>query len=133
MWFLITGGAGFLGSALANYLAEAGHQVRVLDALVKEMMRKIGSFCYAREDVRIVPSSKKGVIDSLMEGAPAKIASVRVVGVNNTDDVKYHLQDDSWLLIRPSGTEPLLRIYAEGRDWDQVATLLAAGRKLTAL
>jgi len=50
--------------------------------------------------------------------------------VGNTDGVKYHLQDDSWLLIRPSGTEPLLRIYAEGRCWEQVRTLLAEGRLL---
>ena len=44
------------------------------------------------------------------------------------DGIKFILADDSWLLIRPSGTEPVLRVYAEGHDGEQVRDLLAAGR-----
>nr|MCU0509871.1 phosphoglucomutase/phosphomannomutase family protein [Anaerolineae bacterium] len=46
------------------------------------------------------------------------------------DGVKYVLEDDSWLLIRPSGTEPVLRVYAEAHSDERVAALLAEGRKL---
>ncbi len=50
----------------------------------------------------------------------------QVVSINNSDGVKYVLDDDSWLLIRPSGTEPLLRIYAEAHNRQEVQQLLAA-------
>jgi phosphomannomutase len=50
--------------------------------------------------------------------------------VSSRDGVKFILADDSWLLIRPSGTEPVLRIYAEGRTDEQVTALLALGGEL---
>jgi phosphomannomutase len=51
-----------------------------------------------------------------------------VAGVSSLDGVKYLLDDDSWLLIRPSGTEPVLRVYAEARDPKMVQALIAHGR-----
>lgn len=84
------------------------------------MTQKIGLFRHASEDVPVGAFSREDLLDRLAKGAPAKVASVRVAGVGNTDGVKYHLQDDSWLLVWPSRTEPLLRIYAEARSWDQV-------------
>jgi len=101
-----------------------------LHLIMEEMMEEIGPFRYAREDVPVGSLSEEELLDRLVKEAPAKIGGVRVAQVGNTDGVKYYLEDDSWLLIRPSGTEPLLRIYAEGRSWDQVKTLLAEGRLL---
>jgi phosphomannomutase len=46
------------------------------------------------------------------------------------DGVKYIFDDDSWLLIRPSGTEPVLRVYAEGRSEEMVKALLTYGRSI---
>jgi phosphomannomutase len=53
--------------------------------------------------------------------------------VHTFDGIKFVLADDSWLLIRPSGTEPVLRVYAEARDSDEVGALLSAGRALVGL
>ena len=50
--------------------------------------------------------------------------------MNNQDGVKFILTNNSWLLIRPNGTEPLLRIYAEASSHEAVATLLAEGSVL---
>jgi phosphomannomutase len=55
---------------------------------------------------------------------------VSVTQVNTLDGVKYTLADESWLLIRPSGTEPVLRVYAEAREPGRVEALLAFGRGL---
>jgi len=104
-----------------------------LHVIIEEMMQEIGPFHYAREDVPVGPFSREELLDRLVEEVPAKIAGVRITAVGNTDGMKYYLQDDSWLLIRPSGTEPVLRIYAEGRSWDQVRTLLTEGRLLAGL
>jgi len=50
--------------------------------------------------------------------------------VANNDGTKYILADDSWLLIRPSGTEPVLRIYAEGRTPHMLKALMSYGEKI---
>jgi phosphomannomutase len=53
--------------------------------------------------------------------------------VDTRDGVKYRLADDSWLLIRPSGTEPVLRVYAEGPDEEAVDALIQVGRELAGI
>ena len=52
--------------------------------------------------------------------------------ISNIDGVKYIMADDSWLLIRPSGTEPVLRVYAEGRSPKMVKALLGYGETVAA-
>jgi phosphomannomutase len=66
----------------------------------------------------------------LTKQAPAEIGGMKVVEVSTRDGVKYVLGDDSWLLIRPSGTEPVLRVYAEGRSQDMVKALLGYGEQV---
>jgi phosphomannomutase len=53
-----------------------------------------------------------------------------VIDIQSRDGVKYILADDSWLLIRPSGTEPVLRVYAEGKSQELVEDLLKFGEKI---
>jgi len=57
------------------------------------------------------------------------VAGLPLAGVRDIDGVKLEFEDGSWLLLRPSGTEPLLRLYAEARSPDDVDALLAAGRE----
>jgi len=66
----------------------------------------------------------------LIASAPALLGGQSIASINNRDGVKFILRDNSWLLIRPSGTEPLLRIYAEGRTDEAVQTLLLEGAQL---
>jgi len=113
---------------LVEILATHGEPLHLM---IEEMMEEVGPFRYAREDLPLGSFAREALLDRLVEEAPVEIGRVRVVEVGKTDGVKYHLEDESWLLIRPSGTEPLLRIYAEGRSWDQVKRLLAEGRLLT--
>ncbi|MBC8450131.1 MAG: phosphoglucomutase/phosphomannomutase family protein, partial [Chloroflexi bacterium] len=70
------------------------------------------------------------MVTRLTANVPDRLGDQPVVSVNQLDGVKYLLADDSWLLIRPSGTEPVLRIYAEGRSQVQVDELLQAGASL---
>jgi phosphomannomutase len=70
------------------------------------------------------------MVEQLLEETPDALAGETVTEVDTLDGVKYLLADDSWLLIRPSGTEPVLRVYAEGRDPGIVDTLLAYGEQM---
>jgi len=65
-----------------------------------------------------------------LKNAPAQIGGTKLAEVSSLDGVKYILADDSWLLIRPSGTEPVLRVYAEGRSMQLVKDLLGFGQKV---
>src|SRR4030042_1247201 len=62
--------------------------------------------------------------------APDEIGGEKVSGISTIDGVKYQIADGSWMLIRPSGTEPVLRVYAEGRTPQMVAALLGYGEKV---
>jgi phosphomannomutase len=66
----------------------------------------------------------------LLNSAPKAIAGVALEDIQTTDGIKYYLADGSWLLIRPSGTEPVLRVYAEAPNDERVAALLEFGEKI---
>lgn len=116
-----------MGLLLTEIVARYG---RSPEALLADVMAEIGQFDYARNDFRVRPFDKKGLVASLVALAPAELAGVPLASINTRDGVKYLLADDSWLLIRPSGTEPVLRVYAEAHSPQAVQTLLATGRAL---
>ena len=68
----------------------------------------------------------------LTKKAPTEIGPEKVAEVSQRDGIKYIMSDDSWLLIRPSGTEPVLRVYAEGRSQEMVKALLEYGEHVAA-
>ncbi|MGD8997065.1 MAG: phosphoglucomutase/phosphomannomutase family protein [Anaerolineae bacterium] len=104
-----------------------------LHQLVDELQADVGPAHYARRDLPLrTPVAKKKMVDRLVGDAPASLGGQSIIDVNVLDGVKYLLGDDSWLLIRPSGTEPVLRVYAEARDPATVKTLLSYGRRVAA-
>ncbi|HET7009280.1 MAG TPA: phosphoglucomutase/phosphomannomutase family protein [Anaerolineales bacterium] len=115
-----------MGLLLVEMVAVAGAP---LEQLVEDLLAKAGPSHYERVDLRLsAPISKPRLVERLQHEAPTTIGGARVVRVSPLDGVKYLLDDDSWLLIRPSGTEPVLRVYAEARDPKMVAALVAHGR-----
>ena len=74
----------------------------------------MGPAFYQRTDMRLNhPISKDEMSRMLVEEAPSEIGGENVGSISTVDGVKYLIADGSWLLIRPSGTEPVLRIYAD--------------------
>lgn len=116
-----------MGLLMAEIVARYG---RSPEALLAEIMAEIGTFEYARQDFKVQPFEKKALVARLVEMAPREMAGIPLASINTRDGVKYLLADDSWLLIRPSGTEPVLRVYAEAHSADTVQVLLARGRAL---
>jgi phosphomannomutase len=102
-----------------------------LEELVDDLLREVGPAHYARKDLRLAhPISKAEMTRRLTESAPASIDGLAVATVESLDGVKYVMADDAWLLIRPSGTEPVLRVYAEAREEKMVQALLGFGQKV---
>jgi phosphomannomutase len=102
-----------------------------LHELVASIQNDVGPAHYARRDIPLrTPITKRNMVERLLQEAPDTLAGETVTDVDTLDGVKYLLADDSWLLIRPSGTEPVLRVYAEGREPAMVDTLLAYGEQV---
>jgi len=104
-----------------------------LHDLVKTLLDEVGPSHYTRKDLRLkYPVEKQQMVQTLLNNAPKQISGKAVKNVLSIDGVKYIMADDSWLLIRPSGTEPVLRVYAEGRNEEMVEILLNYGKEIAA-
>ncbi len=117
-----------MGLLLLEIVAASGAS---LYELVQDLLQDVGPAFYARRDLRLARPVRKSVMTKqLAEDAPSNIGGETVVDVQTTDGAKYVMSDDSWLLIRPSGTEPVLRVYAEGRNKAMQEALLAYGEEI---
>lgn len=117
-----------MGLMLLEVVASSG---ATLYELVQDLLKEVGPAYYERKDFRLrFPVSKNAMTQKLVNDVPAKIGGETIDQVATVDGVKYILADDSWLLIRPSGTEPVLRVYAEGRSPEMVRALLGYGEQI---
>ncbi len=119
-----------MGLLLLEVMAEARLP---LHELVEELLESYGPAQYKRTDMKLSrPVAKPDMVSLLLNEAPSTIAGVAIEDIQTTDGVKYYLNDGSWLLIRPSGTEPVLRVYAEAPDDERVKALLHFGEEMAA-
>jgi phosphomannomutase len=117
-----------MGLLLVEIIASSGGS---LNELVENLLQEVGPAHYERKDLRLNhPVTKSRVTEQLLASSPGHIGGEPVADIISRDGVKYLMADDSWLLIRPSGTEPVLRVYAEGRSTEMVKALLAYGEKI---
>jgi phosphomannomutase len=120
---------------LANVMAEEG---RSLGSLVNGLQEEYGEHHYGRLDLHIPEEIKQSAVRRAAAGV-REFAGMQVLRVETLDGQKYYLDNpearqlplaaETWLLLRASGTEPLLRIYAESGSRESVNALLEAGRK----
>ncbi|MCL2332033.1 MAG: phosphoglucosamine mutase [Actinomycetia bacterium] len=98
-----------------------------LKALMEEIYARVGDLSYRRVDVQLPQDQMDGFLARLSTLRPAQVAGLSTRDANDIDGLKFYFDDDQWLLLRPSGTEPLVRIYAEACASDTVNRLLNAG------
>lgn len=98
--------------------------------LLRKLFDKVGEHYYDRIDMVLDASEKDGILQRVKNASPPAIAGKKVVRINTMDGFKYMLDDGSWLLVRFSGTEPLVRIYTEARSENDVRAILRDGEKL---
>lgn len=101
--------------------------------LLDYLYSKVGPHYYERIDLEFPSTEREAIIQRLTQDRPTHLAETEVVRVKTIDGFHFVLADGSWLLIRFSGTEPLLRIYAESHSMDRVNKLLEAGKKLAGI
>ena len=116
----------WIGLMIAEYMAKTK---KSLKQLIDELYAKVGSFNCNRDDVHVENDRKWEIVKQAKENPFEKIGPYRVTDVAHVDGTKFYLDgDDKWLMVRPSGTEPVLRVYAQGADEAEVRKILDAGR-----
>ena len=105
-------------------------QQKTPSQLIEYLYDKVGPHYYDRVDIHFPPEEREAIIHRLLVARPSRIDDTEVVGVESNDGFHFLLADRTWLLIRFSGTEPLLRIYAESDSPERVRRLLAEGRSI---
>lgn len=98
--------------------------------LVEYLYSKVGPHYYDRVDLEFPADQRAAIVKRIVDNQPDQIEGVAVTEVKTVDGYKYMLADGGWLLIRFSGTEPIMRIYAETDSMKRVLALLNFGRKM---
>ncbi len=115
------------GLYFLDYMVKTGKKP---SQLLDYLFTKVGPHHYDRIDIHISQSERPKLAQKLAQTSIESIAGTKIIRLDTTDGFRYVLADGSWLLIRFSGTEPLVRIYAESQSPEQVQRLLESGRKL---
>ena len=98
--------------------------------LLKEAYAKFGKFISKRVNVRINENLKEKIKKNVESFKPVKLCGKKVVEINKTDGTKFILEDGSWLMVRFSGTEPVVRLYVEVKNEKELNKYISAGKKL---
>ena len=101
--------------------------------LIEHLYSQVGAHYYDRVDRRFLPEQREITRQRILEANPATIGGLAVTGLDTTDGFKFGLADGGWMLIRFSGTEPILRVYCETTEKDRVQPILEDGLRITGL
>lgn len=111
----------WMGLMLMEFMALTGKD---LDALIQEVYDIVGAFIYSRDDLKLSEEKKAEVVERCKEGNVSQIAGRMVERVEDLDGWKFILSANSWVMIRPSGTEPVLRVYVEAPDEAEMQSIM---------
>lgn len=101
--------------------------------LLQSLFDRVGAHYYDRLDMTYPAEQRPQIMQRVADAQPESLVGQRVVNISTEGGYKYTLEDGSWLLIRFSGTEPLLRVYTETRSQEAVPQMIAEGRALTGI
>jgi len=115
------------GLYFLDFMAKSG---KTPSQLLDYLYSKVGQNHYDRIDIEFPEEQRQAIIKRVGNNSPQALDGSKVVKKDGFDGFRFTLEDTSWLLIRFSGTEPLLRIYAESNSPQRVETLLQLGREM---
>ena len=140
---ILAGGEESGGIGVANYAPERDGMLlglllleimairkKPIHILIEEMEKRFGTFRYDRIDTHYPDEKKPLLMEKLKNDPPKKMLGVAMKEIKTSDGVKYIAEDLSWLLLRLSGTEPILRIYAESNSVNRTKELLQFGKQI---
>jgi phosphomannomutase len=116
----------WMGLTLWEFMAKSGKTLR---DLINEVYEIVGPFSFERNDLHIKEETKQKILANCLAGTYVSFGKYKVVRVDDLDGYKYFFENDDWLMIRASGTEPVLRTYAESNSREAAFDILDAGKE----
>ncbi len=117
------------GLCILDMMVQLG---RTPSGLIDLLFEKVGAHYYDRID-KPFSGDREARIDRILSANPGSIGGLKVNGLETIDGFKFSLEDGGWLLIRFSGTEPIMRVYTETTHKDRVQAILADGIRIAGL
>jgi len=114
------------GLALYEFMHTTG---KTLKQLCEEVYDVVGRFVYERNDLTLENEKKEAIIKKATENGYPKFGKYGFNRIETIDGIKYHLDNGGWIMLRASGTEPLLRVYAEGNSKEETLDILEDVKK----
>lgn len=100
----------WMGLTIWQFMNETGKSI---SQIIDEIYKITGTFFYSRNDLKIEDKLKNKVIQACKNNTIKEFGEYKVEHIETLDGYKYFINENEWIMIRPSGTEPLLRLYAE--------------------
>ena len=116
----------WIGLMILEFMAKAG---KSLKELVQMVYDEIGTFAFDRDDLHITEAKKEEVLAKCHGDKFTTFGPYAITRTEKLDGFKYYLSNNTWIMIRPSGTEPVLRVYCEAPDRAVARTTLDAVKK----
>jgi len=111
----------WMGMIIWEFMAKSG---KSLDELIQEVYEIVGEFKFERSDLHINEALKQEIIQNCKENAYTSFGEYKVERIETIDGFKFFFPNERWVMIRPSGTEPVLRVYAEAPTMEEVRKIL---------
>ncbi len=116
----------WMGLTIWEYMAKSG---KSLKELIKEVYEITGEFAFERIDMQLDDAVKNKIVENCKSKSYNSFGEYKVLRMEDLDGWKYFFNDDEWLMIRASGTEPVLRTYAESSTQEKAFAILEAAKK----
>ncbi len=116
----------WMGMIIWEFMAKSG---KSLEELINEVYEIVGEFKFERSDLHIDEQLKQDIIANCKANKYDSFGDYQVQNIETIDGFKFHFPNDRWVMIRPSGTEPVLRVYAEAPTIEEVRTILSQTEK----
>jgi len=113
----------WIGLTIMEFMASTGKSI---SELIQDIYDKVGSFKFDRDDLHLTDVKKHAIIQRCKAGEITAIGGQEIIRTETIDGYKFYLSDHQWIMVRPSGTEPVLRVYGHDKDDASVRTLLDA-------
>jgi len=116
----------WIGLVIMEYMALTGKSIK---QLIKDVYDLVGSFYCDRDDLHITNEQKWEVMDRCKKGTITRIGDRPVVKTEDMDGYKFYLSEDEFIMVRASGTEPVLRVYGQAPDYQRVRNIIEEAKK----